>query len=328
MEKETRVYTAYHFYLSLLLKYLLRDHGYEVEPLVKVGSLPLEVDIIIIKRHPKKRRKEFTQLDFLFRLLVDFNLIEFKGPTDTLLWQDYLHLIAMAELYRIKISHPAKNDVRLFTIASTIPKDYHKFLKMNRLKLSQQMDGLYAVSGAIIYDHYILVLNELEPDQKNELILFFSSKYHDRMGKIISYQENLITLFLIQELYQKEREKMKFKIKDEDLVVRDLEEAIRRLPLELRLAGLKPSEILKILNPGEILKVLSPEERLEGLKPEQRLEGLKPEERLEGLKPKERLVGLKPEERLEGLKPEERLKGLKTEELKRLKEILDKLNLN
>lgn len=39
----------------------------------------------------------------------------------------------------------------------------------------------------------------------------------DKMGEIISYKENLITLFLIQELYQKERQKMKFKIKDEDL---------------------------------------------------------------------------------------------------------------
>lgn len=234
----------------------------------------MEVDIIIIKRHQKKKKKEFIQLDFLFRLLADFNLIEFKGLADTLHWKDYLHLEAMAALYRIKINHPASNDVQLFTIVSTIPKDYRNFLKMNRLELEQENKGLYSISGAASYDHYILVLNELEPDQKNELILFFSSKYHAKMGKIISFQENLITLFLIQELYQKEREKMKFKIKDEDLVTRDLEEAIRRLPLELR------------------------------------------------------LVGLKPKERLEGLKPEERLEGLKIEELKRLKKILDNLNLN
>jgi hypothetical protein len=94
------------------------------------------------------------------------------------------------------------------------------------------------------------------------------------MGKIISHQENVITLFLIQELYQKERKKMKFKIKDEDLVTRDLAEAIKRLPLEMRLASLEPEEMLK------------------------------------------------------ALKPEDRLKGLKKEELKKLKEILDKLNLN
>ncbi len=273
MEKEPRVYTAYHLYLSILLEYLLKDHGYEVEPLVKVGTLPLEVDIIIIKRQ-KKKRKDFAQLDFFFRLLMDFNLIEFKGPTDTLKWQDYSHLMAMAELYRMKIDHPAISDVRLFTIASTIPKDYRNFLKKNRLKLNKEMKGLYAVSGAISYDHYIVVLNELPPDQKTELILFFSSKYHDQMDKIISDQENLIILFLIQELFQKERQKMKFKIKDEDLITRDLEEAVRRLPLRMRLAGMKP------------------------------------------------------EERLEGLKPEDRLKGLKTEELKRLKKILDNLNLN
>lgn len=85
---------------------------------------------------------------------------------------------------------------------------------------------------------------------------------------------------------------MKFKIKDEDLAIRNLEEAVRRLPLKMRLAGATASDILKILNPAEILEVLSPEERLEGLK------------------------------------PEDRLKGLKSDELKRMKEMLDKLNIN
>ena len=108
------------------------------------------------------------------------------------------------------------------------------------------------------------------------------------MDKIISDRENLIILFLIQALYQKERQKMKLKIKDEDLVVKDLEEAVKRLPLSMRLAGLRP------------------EERLEGLKPEERLKALKVEE----------------------LKPEELLKALKVDDLKRLKELLDKLNLN
>lgn len=292
MEKEPKVYTAYHFYLSLLFDYLLKDHGYEVEPLVKVGTLPLEVDIIIIKRHTKKEKKEFNKLDFLFRLLKDFNLIEFKGPTDTLEWKDYLHLTAMTDLYRIKTEHPAIDDIRLFTIASTIPANYQNFLMINHFELNREMKGLYTVSGAINYSHYILVLNELEPDQKNEVILFFSSKYHDRMGTIISDEKSLIIFFLIQELYQKERRKMKFKIKDEDLAVRDLQEAVGRLPLKMRLAGSTTSEILKLLNRSEIAAALSPEERLEGLK------------------------------------PEDRLKGLENEELKRLKKILDMLNLN
>lgn len=255
MEKNPKVYTAYHFYLSFLLKYLLQDHGFEVEPLVKVGSLPLEVDIIIIRRQKKQKPKEFNQLDFLFRLLSDYNLIEFKGPTDILHWHDYLHLIAMAELYRIKINHPANDDVRLFTISSTIPADYQNFLKLNRLNLNKKMQGLYSVTGATTYEHYILALNELELNQKNELVLFFSSKYHDRMDKIINTQENLVIMFLVQNLYQKERQKMKFKIKDEDLAVKDLEEAIKLLPLELRLADSEPEELVKALR-KEYLKKL------------------------------------------------------------------------
>jgi len=41
-----------------------------------------------------------------------------------------------------------------------------------------------------------------------------------------------------------------------------------------------------------------------------------------------RLEGIKPEDRLKDLSPEERLEGLKPEDLKRLKQILDKLVLN
>ena len=134
MEKKTRVYTAYHFYLSLLLEYRLQDFDYNVEPMVKVGKLPLEVDIIIIKRQQKKIKKEFDKLDFIFNLLSNYNLIEFKGPTDTLTRQDYLHLTAVTDLYRIKIKHWENDDVQLFTIASTIPGKYFEFLTLNGLE--------------------------------------------------------------------------------------------------------------------------------------------------------------------------------------------------
>jgi len=75
-------------------------------------------------------------------------------------------------------------------------------------------------------------------------------------------------------------------------VTGDLKEAVRRITSEIRVAGMKPKERLKDLKPNELLRFF------------------------------------KSEEILRGLKPADRLKGLKTEELKRLKEILDKLNLN
>ena len=50
--------------------------------------------------------------------------------------------------------------------------------------------------------------------------------------------------------------------------------------------------------------------------------------RLDGLKPEDRLKGLSPKEILKGLKPEERLEGLTPKDLKKLKQLLDKLDLN
>jgi len=80
------------------------------------------------------------------------------------------------------------------------------------------------------------------------------------MNDIISDNKDSITLFLLQELYQKERKKMKFKIKDEDLVNRDLEKVMRRIPLERRLKGVKPKELLERLTIEEILQGLQTED--------------------------------------------------------------------
>jgi len=61
---------------------------------------------------------------------------------------------------------------------------------------------------------------------------------------------------------------MKFKIKDEDLVVRDLQEVVNRIPIEWRLKG---------VDPIDRLKGLSPEDRLAGLNPKDILKGLNQE---------------------------------------------------
>ena len=84
---------------------------------------------------------------------------------------------------------------------------------------------------------------------------------------------------------------MKFKVKDENIIDRNLEDSLKRIPLRFRFAGVKPEEMLKVFKPEEMLRIF------------------------------------KSEEILKGLKPEDRLKGLKTEELKRLKEILDNPSL-
>jgi len=71
---------------------------------------------------------------------------------------------------------------------------------------------------------------------------------------------------------------------------------LRTLPVERRLEGLTPEEVLRLFEPEDRLKGLRPEDRLKGLKPEDRLKGLRPEDRLKGLRPEDRLKGLKPED--------------------------------
>ena len=73
-------------------------------------------------------------------------------------------------------------------------------------------------------------------------------------------------------------------------------ELLAKMPLDERLEGITPEQMLSRLKPEQLLSRLKPEQLLSRLKPEQRVEGLKPEQRLEGLKLEQRLEGLKPEE--------------------------------
>jgi hypothetical protein len=104
---------------------------------------------------------------------------------------------------------------------------------------------------------------------------------------------------------------MKFNLTDEDFVpAKDLQEAVSRLPLELRLAGLTTEDIGAYYSQTEIWAELTPDERSTVLTLKQRMADLK-------------LV-----EKIKGLKPEEIVKSLKIEELRRLKELLDNIDLD
>ena len=78
------------------------------------------------------------------------------------------------------------------------------------------------------------------------------------------------------------------------------------LPIDKRLKGLKPEDILARFKP---------EERMVGLKPEDIFARFKPEERMAGLKPEDIFARFKPEERIAGLKPEDILGSLSDEDI-------------
>jgi hypothetical protein len=76
---------------------------------------------------------------------------------------------------------------------------------------------------------------------------------------------------------------------------------------DMALNNLSPQEIKEF---GEmwgdvLLPTLPLEKRLSGANPSEVMNHFKPEQRLRGLKPEERFIGLKPEERLAGLSTEE-----------------------
>jgi hypothetical protein len=95
---------------------------------------------------------------------------------------------------------------------------------------------------------------------------------------------------------------------------------VEAMPIEKRLAGLGPEEVMRTYAPEQRLAGLDPEQRLAGLDPEQRLAGLDPEQRLAGLDAVHAVLAL-PAEVLRGLS-ESYVRSLPAEAQKEIKKRL------
>src|ERR1700712_2828775 len=93
-----RGFTAWHQFLAQALQ---KTHapGLDVHCFVKLGTLPLEADIIILQLDKDAELDEFARFfDFLVPCLRPYLLLEFKSPEDRLTYADFDTVRAYAML--------------------------------------------------------------------------------------------------------------------------------------------------------------------------------------------------------------------------------------
>ncbi len=95
-ERPGKTRTMWHPLFVQMLTHALSD-AFTVVGEVHVGKMPLQVDILLIRRESgqlsEAGRREIAAL---VPLLNRFTLMEFKGPTDSLERGDFAHLIGCA----------------------------------------------------------------------------------------------------------------------------------------------------------------------------------------------------------------------------------------
>ncbi len=248
-------YTAWHYYLVEVMQHLIDERHLGVHPFEKLGTLPLEADIILLRKHVDLDLAALhPEFDFLLRHIGLYTVVEYKSPDDRLTHEDLDTVQAYAMLCKRKFEITYDRDVRVAMLYSRAEKGFFEGCKANAMTFQNVEDGIKRCDrGRLV----MLAMNLSKLGQKRpaHLVNLFSSRHRQfALGKDADPGLLGVLGYVYENIFKR------FAMKHEEL--RNLPELTRDMD-EIR---------------RQLLKGYSAEERLEGLSPEKRLEGLSPEE--------------------------------------------------
>ncbi len=295
--ESTHLRTAWHPLLILLLEHLLPPELWRVEAEYPLTREPRRIDAVIVRRVADTRGWHPEYLHSVLDELREHNIVHFKGATDELERVDALQLLSYAYQYMALAGVEVPAALSLRVVAPTLTQRFATQLTALGGTLAEtSLRGVHA--GALGgFALRVIETSVAWPHPHEHLLYAVSPACVARPGLVGTFDDREMELYyrLMQGIAKLASDpKWKAIMKDAALVSSTTRQALldllttlprdffAELPLELRLAGLKP------------------EERLAGLKPEERLVGLKPEERLVGLMPAQTVLAL-PDDVLRGL---------------------------
>ncbi len=116
---------------------------------VRVGKLPLRLDILLIRREAGELSEASHQdLAVLLPFLNRFTLMQFKGPTDALQRGDLAQLVGCAFLWHSQQAEPIpQRDISLIVLAPTVNAAVRDELELLGCQIGEQEPGIFRVDG-------------------------------------------------------------------------------------------------------------------------------------------------------------------------------------
>ncbi len=284
--KPGKVRTWWHPLLAALLRWQLGGY-YKLEEEVPVGQKPLQIDVLLLRQEegelPERAR---AILAGLAEYLNEFTLLELKSPSDTLRAGDFQTFLAYALLYRAQNSPLLLPErMNLLVLAPRLTAPYREEMRLLGVTPRQERPGVWALEGGpVIHRTWLLETGALAgPD--HPLLTLFSPELLAEGPQTYQLLQQAgyadLVIYVAQQIQQFQQEGVKFAMQHlgtEDEMKKAIRDLFAAMPLEERLAGLTPEQILQWQAMPDVLAAMPPEKRLAGLTPEQILRGLTPEE--------------------------------------------------
>jgi hypothetical protein len=255
-------YTAWHPLLAQVLHRVLSSPALEVHPFVKLGTLPLEADVILLRKNAQTDLLSlFPEFDFLLRFLSHYLLIEYKSPLDRLCCEDFDTARAYAMLCKRKYGFDADSQVAVALLYSQVEPAFFATCADNGYVFVEKQAGIWACEQQPLRLYAIDLVAYGATDPEHPINLF--SKRYRTYRPTDPRWESL--LGDIQSIVRREMQTMQARLRGQEELNQSVNEIIESLLDKL------PAE--------QLLRHVSPEERLRGLPAEERLRGLSAVER-------------------------------------------------
>ncbi len=158
MKKEQRnnqPYTAWHPIFEYILKQILPEDVFDIQSEFSVGTLPLKIDFIVIKKIKDIRAELPAFLDFIND--YEYTVIEYKNPEYYYKFHDMLKLSSYSFLFLIQKGITDLNKVIRVGVFNNLEQNFYNLLANNGFKIREVKKGLNLVYKKI-EDIYLINL--------------------------------------------------------------------------------------------------------------------------------------------------------------------------
>jgi hypothetical protein len=252
--------TMWHPLLVRMLRFTLGS-AFEVQEEVYVGKVPLRVDIILVRREGGEVSETWAStLSGLLPLLNRFTLIEFKGPTDTMERGDFAQLLGCSFLWHAQESELVSHDaVSLIVLTPRVSGPLRDEVRALGGDVQSHEAGIFRVAGLPFVTW--LVETDVMAEQGQPVLSLVSRAFLNDRQSIIEKLAHSAYADLVQYMVQQVEQ---FRSEEDFAMQQVLSENLKEFSAKLRAKFLEETPV---------------EERLRGLSPEELLAGLSAEER-------------------------------------------------